>query len=148
MRNLSIALTALALVACGAADVKETPLNSVNFDDPGEIQAIALDLEPADRAGFQQYVAGRMVGATFGGVGLTRPTGELPATVGEAVALGKAARAKLDESNRLWEERNALVDRRNALLDENYQLTEADRAEWERLGKAVAEYDSRIAALN
>lgn len=138
------ALIALGLCACG--DARETRLESIDFTDPRSIQRVSEKLQPKDRDAWSYYVTKRIISGGFGGLGLTRPDGNPPATIAEAIEIGRADKALTDRRVALMTERNKVVARHNALLGDN-GLPEKNKAEWDRLERLMADYDKKIEAL-
>jgi hypothetical protein len=138
---------AIALTGCGG-DVRDTKIADIDLTNMAEVQKVANKLEPDERAAFGLYVMNRTVGSMImPGQEIVRADGKAPETVREAIALAKVRKAKRDKRGKLMSERNALVERHNALMpDDGSGLLEADKAEWERLEKQIAEYDAKLKA--
>jgi hypothetical protein len=144
VRPLAFALI-LTLAAC-SGDVRDTKIADIDLTNMSEVQKVTNRLEPDERAAFGLYVMNRTVGSiVMPGKEIVRTDGKAPETVREAIALAKVRKAQQDKRGALMKERNALVERHNALMsNDGSGLSEANKAEWDRLEKQIADYDAKL----
>jgi hypothetical protein len=157
-------ILALLLSAC-ADDVRGLRLAEVDLSDGAAVRQLGRQLSPADSAALITYAALHAPSSPgFCGKRLLGPSGQEPATIGEAIdftreraaairtaSLGaerpkSAAELAAEQWDGLIVQRELLVSRQSVLLSEHGPAAKR-LSEWASLEARMAEYDSKLAAL-
>lgn len=157
-------ILALLLSAC-ADDVRGLRLAEVDLSDGAAVRQLGRQLSPADSAALITYAALHAPSSPgFCGKRLLGPSGQEPATIGEAIdftreraaairtaSLGaerpkSAAELAAEQWDGLIVQRELLISRQSVLLSEHGPAAKR-LSEWASLEARMAEYDSKLAAL-
>lgn len=126
MRNLAIAIVALAAASCSASDPRQAQITADLLEDQSRIASISNRLPPDEREMFGNYVASRTFVGPFSKP-ITNERGEDPATVGEAIELMREIKRRNERLLELEVQREAEIAPLRAELERLAQASEAAR---------------------